>query len=200
MGRGAFFLAGCSLFFAQQTMAQTSGPSSEQDKLVLPRLDFVASPSDARNYDKYFYFHRDSTTFNEAYADIVECDALSSGARINLEAQASTGSYGNTGSVADNYLVMRYGGVATAIGTVIGKALENALVGGANRREKYRENIRTCMGFKEYKRYPLNHDLWEKLNFLDSSERDSKSDGSYKLKLQALVASSATPAGEELPK
>jgi len=42
-----------------------------------PPLAFTPTPDVARDFDKYFYFHRDNTSFAEALADIIECDYLS---------------------------------------------------------------------------------------------------------------------------
>ncbi|MBO0749663.1 MAG: hypothetical protein J2O44_04415, partial [Porphyrobacter sp.] len=47
--------------------------------IKMPVLAFQETPDIAADYDKYFYFNRPGTSFDEAYADVTECDALSSG-------------------------------------------------------------------------------------------------------------------------
>jgi hypothetical protein len=48
--------------------------NAEAETLQMPKLEFSATPEDAGNYDKYYYFRRADTDFATAYADITECD------------------------------------------------------------------------------------------------------------------------------
>lgn len=124
----------------------------EIDKVPAPDLKFIETPADTEDYDKYFYFHRENTSFDQAFADIKECDALTSGIRY----------YGG-GSGAAPY---PYGGtIGGALGSAIGSALADAIFGSAERRRIRRVNMRTCMGFKEYARYGMEKERWQSFQF-----------------------------------
>jgi hypothetical protein len=70
---------------AQETdfSASPFGPvetkTEEVASLQMPKLEFSATPEDANNYDKYYYFHRKDTDFKSAFADISECDGYARG-------------------------------------------------------------------------------------------------------------------------
>jgi len=99
----------------------------EISAIAMPQLAFNESPADVQDYEKYYYFHRDGTSFDEAYADIRECDALSSGLSFR---QPDT--FG-----ANSYCAMQYG-VGGVIGGAIGSALSEAIFGSAERRKERR--------------------------------------------------------------
>ncbi|MEO0032709.1 MAG: hypothetical protein RIS94_2467, partial [Pseudomonadota bacterium] len=98
------------------------------DGLVMPKLDFTPTPADELDYDKYFYFHRDGTSFADAYADIKECDALASGSSIYMG--------GNDGAMAG--VMAQYGVLAGGIGGALGSAMADAIFGSAERRKQRR--------------------------------------------------------------
>jgi hypothetical protein len=157
------------------------------DGLAMPKLDFTATPEIEADFDKYFYFHRASTTFAEAYADIHECDALASGSSIYLGGNAAT-----AGAAA------QYGVLPAAIGSAIGSAIADAIFGSAARREQRRVNLRNCMGFKGYQRFGLSRDLWTEFNFEEGMGRKKEDRRNDALALQALVASGPAPTTKEL--
>ncbi len=152
----------------------------------MPELQFTPTPIDEGDYDKFFYFHREGTSFLEAYADIKECDALSSGMSFYTNSDA-----------AMNSATAQYG-MAGAVGGAIGAALADAIFGSAQRRQMRRINLRNCMGFKEYRRYPLNRALWSEFNFEEGMGRKKENVREEALQLQALVASGPKPATKEL--
>lgn len=156
--------------------------------LKMPELAFTPTPEIEADYDKYFFFHRDNTSFAEAYADIRECDALSSGSSIYLSADA--------GSIAAAQA--QYGLLGGALGGAIGGAIADAIFGSAARREQRRTNLRNCMGFKGYQRYGLSGDLWKEFNFEEGNGRKKEGVRDEALELQALVASGPKPTTKEL--
>ncbi len=93
----------------------------------------------------------------------------------------------------------QYGVLAAGLGSAIGSAIADAIFGSAERRKMRRINLRNCMGFKGYQRYPLTHDLWEKFNFEEGMGRKREGVRQEALVLQALVASGPTPQTGELP-
>ena len=156
--------------------------------LVPPKLDFTPTPEIEGDFDKYFYFHRADTSFEEAYADIRECDALASGSSIYLG--------GDSASMAAS--MAQYGGLAGGIGSAIGSAIADAIFGSAARREQRRTNLRTCMSYKGYQRYGLSRELWTAFNFEEGLGRKREPVRLQALALQALVASGPQPSAKEL--
>jgi hypothetical protein len=171
---------------AVSTAALVKVPDSSG--LTMPALSFTATPGDALDYDKFFFFHRVETSFADAYSDIKECDALSSGISI----------YMGGGSAAMSAAMTQYGVGAGAIGGAIGGLIADAIFGSAERRKTRRTNMRNCMGFKGYQRYGLNRDLWEKFNFEEGMGRKADTVRESAMQLQALVASGPKPSSSEL--
>jgi hypothetical protein len=155
--------------------------------LTRPKLDFTATPEIEADFDKYFYFHRDGTSFVDAFNDVRECDALASGSNI----------YMGGDSAAMSGAMAQYG-MAGAMGGVIGSAIADAIFGSAARRQQRRVNLRNCMGFKGYQRYGLAGDLWKEFNFEEGNGRKKEGERNEALELQALVASGPKPATKEL--
>jgi len=158
-----------------------------REGLVAPRLDFTPTAEAEASFDKYFFFHRAGTSFEEAYADIRECDALASGSSIYMGGDSSS----MAGAVAQY-------GMAGALGGAIGGAIADAIFGSAARRDQRRTNLRNCMSFKGYQRYGLSRDLWTAFNFEEGNGRKREPVRLNALALQALVASGPKPAGKEL--
>ncbi len=176
----------------QMANAQAIKPEPEMEKfdaetiaaIEMPDLQFEATDNDIKNYKKYFYFHHPDTSFDEAFADIMECDALASG--------LSVGSY--NASVPYPYA----GTVAGAAGGVIGSLMVNAIFGSGERRKLRRMNIRKCMGYKGYDRYGLEKERWQAFHFEEGlGSVESEKRRTYLLK-QAKVASGSKPEQEVL--
>lgn len=158
--------------------------NGEAATLQMPKLEFSATPEDAGNYDKYYYFRRADTDFATAYADITECDGY---------ARALTSSFKGA-DVPYPYA----GTLAGAAGGVIANAMMAAIFVPGEKRRMRRVNMRQCMGFKGYGRFGLSKDLWETFNFEEGTGAEEETSRLKALKLQALVASSATPVGKVL--
>lgn len=152
--------------------------------LKLPMLAFTATPEDEENFEKYYYFHRAGTDFATAYADIRECDGYARGLASGITYQQTPYPYAGT--------------MAGAVGGAVGNVLAAAIFGSAEKRRVRRVNMRSCMHFKGYSRYGLSKSLWEPFNFEEGISGVSEKERDGLLKLQALVASSATPQGKEL--
>jgi hypothetical protein len=180
---------------AQVTTQPVAAPAPAKQVLPdpatieMPRLDFTPTAEDASNYDKYFYFHRDGTSFAEAYEDVKECDALASGI-----------SYYSGGAIDYAMAQYQYGFVTGAIAGAIGDAMADAIYGSAGRRRIRRVNMRNCMGFKGYQRYGLSKDLWEVFNFEEGNGRKESGVRKEALVKQALVASGQKPQQTVLPR
>lgn len=149
-----------------------------------PALEFTPTAEITDTYDKYFIFHRDGTSFDEAFADIKECDAYASGFRFHMGGGAVPYPYAGT--------------LAGAAGGAIGSLMADAIFGSAARRQMRRTNLRKCMGFKGYQRYGMEKELWQNFHFEEGhgAVKDDKR-RQYLLK-QAKVASGQKPKGEVL--
>ena len=156
--------------------------------IAMPELAAADASADTDDYEKYFYFHRGDTDFNTAYADVLECDALSSGASI----------YMGIDSAQMGANMAQYGALAGGIGSAIGAVLADAIFGSAERRKQRRLNLRHCMFYKGYDRYGLDKDLWQEFNFEEGNSREDAEERERKLLQQARVASGPVPAGKAL--
>jgi len=147
--------------------------AEEAAAVAMPDLAFEATADDVADFEKFFYFHRDGTDFSTAFADISECDALASG-------------------------VSYYGSYAG--GGVIGSAVSDLIYGSAERRRIRRINLRNCMGYKEYSRYGMERERWQKFNFEEGNYKVSATKRQAFLMKQARVASGPKPVGQVLAK
>jgi hypothetical protein len=175
-------LASC----ACSAVAASPAPNSIPDpaKIDLPTLSGPTSADDEGAFDKYFYFHRRETSFEQALADIRECDGYARGLASPYGYQDTPYPYAGT--------------MAGAAGGVIANLLVAAIFGSAELRKARRSNMRRCMNYKGYDRYGLNKDVWQQFNFEEglSSVRDE--DRQRMLTQQAKAASLTTPTGKVL--
>ena len=156
-----------------QGAASPSGSAViDPSSIPLPDLAFVPDEEDIRNYDKYFYFHRDNTDFATAYSDLQECDAYARGITLRADGSPFTGAL--TGAAMD------------------------AVFGSAERRRIRRVNMRVCMRYKEYRLYGLPKSLWERFNFSEGLTRVDESERQRLLRIQARVASGPRPSIGEI--
>lgn len=161
----------------------------EIEAVPMPELAYKPDPLIAKDFDKYFFFHRDGTDFSQAYADITECDSLASG--YNYYSSPNTDA-AIAGAMAN------YGVAAGAIGGAVGSLLADAIFGSAERRRVKRINLRNCMYFKGYDRYGLEKDLWQEFHFEEGLTRENARDREAALLKQARVASGPKPQLEVL--
>jgi hypothetical protein len=184
-------LASCfgipTLGSAQKPGAPPAAPI-DPASIAMPDLAFAPNAGDARDYDKYFYFHRADTDFATAYADIQECDNYARGLpRRSLGYAAAPYPYNGT--------------MAGALGGALGNALAGAIANArfsAQRRQQRRVIMRTCMRFKGYQAFGLRKSLWESFNFEEGNRRIEESERQRMLRIQARVASGPRPAAAEL--
>lgn len=151
--------------------------------ITVPDINFTETPAYAANFDKYFFFHREGTTFEEALKDIRECDDFARGISYHT-AQTSPYSYGY--------------GMAGALGAALGDAIADAIFGSAARRRLRWQNLRICMRYKEYQRYGLPKEAWEAFNFSEGNATVSERKRQGFLQQQAKIASGPKPTGRVL--
>jgi hypothetical protein len=186
-------VSGLALFASAGAWAQAIKPPPEMKRfsaeeigaVELPDLAFTETPVEVELYDKYFYFHRADTSFDEAYADISECDALASG--------ISFSAYGS-GTVPYPYA----GTMAGAVGGALGGLMADAIFGSAERRRIRRINMRNCMGFKGYARFGMEKERWQSFHFEEGFGRVEDEKRQVYLMKQAKVASGPAPQQKAL--
>lgn len=134
--------------------------------IEVPGLEFTPTAAIERDYDKYFYYHRDDTDFATALADLRECDAYARG--ISLRADGGPN------------------------GALVGLATD-AIFGAAQRRDIARRNLRVCMGFKDYRRYGLPRSIWEQIHSPEAPGETGEARRQRLLQVQARIASGPQP-------
>ena len=159
---------------------------AEIEAVAMPDLAYEPDPRIEADFEKYFFFHREDTSFDQAFADITECDALAHGMN-NLNLGFITPS---TENIAD-------------LGPVLGTYFAllspiDAIFGSSERRRIRRYNIRTCMFYKGYDRYGLEKKLWQAFHFEEGFSRENARDRLTALLKQARVASGPKPLLEML--
>ena len=158
-------------------------PENEPAGLTMPAIAFEPTGLEAKDFDKYYVFHRPDTDFATAYGDIIECDGYARGLSGGVRAQDVPYPYAGT--------------MGGAIGGAIGNALAVAIFGSAEKRKLRRINMRKCMNFKGYDRYGLPKQVWEAFNFEEGFSGVDDDDRLRFLKQQAMVASAPEkPRGE----
>lgn len=151
-------------------------------KVEMPDLAFTVNPQVATTFDKYYYFHRADTSFQEALADIRECDGYARGL-----------------AMSSGYNMPYYPtSMAGAMGGAIGSALAVAIFGSAELRKQRRVNMRRCMHYKGYQRFGLEKEHWQKFNFEEGLSGVKEVDRQHMLAQQAKVAASAIPVQQDL--
>jgi len=177
-------LACCAQWAEAATDAANAPSVPDPAKLELPDLSAPTSAADEADFDKYFYFHRASTTFEQALADVRECDGYARGLASPYGYQEAPYPYTYT--------------MAGAIGGAIANMLVAAIFGSAELRKARRTNMRRCMNYKGYDRYGLNKDVWQKFNFEEGLNRVDEDARQLMLAQQAKAASIIQPAGRVL--
>lgn len=170
------------------TVETVAMPSADEQidvaAINLPDMAFTPNPDLAKDFDKYYYFHRAGTDFRTALADIRDCDGLSRGL---------SSPYGNS-QVPYPYA----GTMAGAVGGMVGNLMVAVIFGSAQKRAARRVNMRRCMFFKGYQRYGLPKDVWQKFNFEEGLSTVEESKRQAYLMQQAKAASGPTPRTEAL--
>jgi hypothetical protein len=169
-----------ALAAAPAAPAATPNPA----KLDLPDLSASASAADEADFDKYFYFHRADTTFEQALTDIRECDGYARGLASPFGYQEAGYPYAGT--------------MAGAVGGAIGNLMVAMIFGSAELRKARRTNMRRCMNYKGYDRFGLNKDVWQQFNFEEGLSHVAEDKRQAMLAQQAKAASIIQPAGRIL--
>lgn len=188
---GVLILLSCGQAAHAEVLGHSTGAraftSEEIAKIPMPDTRFDMRSVRVGDFEKYYYFHRDGTSFEEAFADISECDELSSG----------FASYRGNVEPYPGYYSYQYG-IGGVVGGLFGSMLADAIHGSAARREMRRINMRNCMGYKGYQRYGISKEMWNNFNFEEGSGRKDEDVRDAALLRQARVASGPKPTTKVL--
>jgi hypothetical protein len=184
---GYLLAASANLQAAEPSDGQPQFSEDMIKAIDVPDLNFSPKPEDVKAFGKYYYFQRNDTTFNQALADINECDALASGISY----------FRGSNEPYAGYYVTQYG-IGGGIGGVVGGALADAIFGSATRRAVRRINMRNCMGFKGYQRFGVSKSIWIQFNFEEGGGREDEDTRRTALLKQARIASGPKPKQEPL--
>ena len=180
----ALAVLAASLSASAQTTPDPMTAVPDPASVVMPDLAFTATAEDKGTFDKYYYFHRADTRFTEALADLRECDGYASGLTSGYRYQDAPYPYSGT--------------MAGAAGGIIANALMASIFIPAEKRRVRRINMRRCMGYKEYARFGLSKDLWQKFNFEEGFSGEAEERRQAMIAQQAKVASSSVPSTRAL--
>ena len=169
---------------AHPALAAEAADIPDPARLELPDLGGPTTAEDEVGFDKYFYFHRRDTGFEQALADIRECDGYARG--LSSPYGYAETPYPYAGTLA---------GVA---GGAIANLMISAIFGSAELRKARRTNMRRCMNYKGYDRYGLNKDVWQQFHFEEGLGSVKEEERQLKLAQQAKAASLVIPVGKVL--
>ena len=159
---------------ASAALAQTPLPP-DPSTLALPDLTPSGDPDAIENGRKYFYFHKAGVTYEEAYADFLDCYRFLPAAGISIE----------------NAALPLFTSWGEPVGALTGEEVKNASDAGLFARSRERRTtqsrMRRCMEPRGYVRYGIPEISWEHL--IDNYSEQS-------IAFQAKAASGPKPNRE----
>lgn len=182
LGALAFVWSGAALAAEPKVDPMKFVPDPASVKM--PELAFTSTPEIEGDFEKYYYFRRDETSFTDALADLRDCDGFASGLTSGYAYQAAPYPYTYT--------------MAGAAGGVIANVMVAAIFGSAEKRRVRRFNMRRCMNYKGYDRYGIEKGLWQEFNFEEGFSGEEEEFRQARLAQQALVASGTKPSTKVL--
>jgi hypothetical protein len=154
----ALVYAGALLVSAGEAGAQTAATAPalpDPATIKVPDVGAGTPERDSAGDSKYFYFHREDISFERAVADVGECVgyAMPPMPPVTISAFVLLDEDAARGERASPY--RPYGLVGDLISAIIMPSLQRRVLMG---------NMRVCMGFKGYSRYPTTKDAYLALN------------------------------------
>jgi len=152
--------------------------------VILPGFSVYVGDTDADAQDIQRRYRELDQSFDQALADIRECDDYARGLSSPYGYQDTPYPYAGT--------------LAGAAGGAIGNLMVSMIFGSAEIRKARRTNMRRCMNYKGYDRYGLNKDVWQEFHFEEGLKSVKEEDRQRMLAQQAKAASLITPVGKVL--
>ncbi len=150
---GALLLAA---LMAAPVEAQVSQSIPPVEDVVLPDLSSTNDPAVADEGWKYFFFHKQGTTYADAYADFAECYHFLPGAGVKIPYFLPM--FVPWGEKTTAAVKPVTGGQYGLVGIAI-----MAMVPDPAERRSRQSRLRRCLEPRGYVRYPLSKDSWEEL-------------------------------------
>lgn len=119
---------------------------------VLENTPVDGGRADEGNSWKYFYFHKDGASEEQARADIIQCYGYAE--NLTLMKQGSSPTYMSVPYGGTNGLSPLAAGLVGGAGGLAGAIIAGFMDAG-ERRAMERTNLRKCFGFKGYDRYEM---------------------------------------------
>lgn len=159
-------------------VAQDVPPIAEVE---LPDLSSASDPKSAKEGWKYFYFHKEGVSYEQAYADLSDCYRfMPSGGDMFGEPLPLYVDWEATPEGNARYRPNPYG--------IVGDVILSLLSGTMDRR-RWQSRMRFCLEPRGYVRFPLDKDAWQAL--LD--EHSAKG-----IAMQAKAAAEPRPNANEV--
>jgi hypothetical protein len=180
-----------SVVFAASLLAAAQSPAAAQEALKpldrpdpasisIPSMSKAADPSDARDYDEHFYFHKSGVTYETAFADLDECRMYARMTNIVATPPKFVPLGSGDVQARTTPVLLNYGIVGYLVGAYFIAQAE---------RDSDRATMNRCMAYKGYSRYGTSEAIWSQIN--------AGSDGD-KLARGALIASGPKPEAEAI--
>ncbi len=157
---------------------------------VITAADLAADPAKLGNPKKFFVFHRDGATFEEAYHDLKVCVAFANQPLFPRVPTSVAWTEPSRRQSEPPQVTIVTGGA----GEVIGRAIVDAVIGqpvvaGVGRSLRA-VNLSSCMLPRGYNRHVISEQMWKKLNGPDLAAS---------LTMQARLAAGPRPSSPVTP-
>lgn len=180
----AALLGALLLPLAGAAMAQEPGVSAIPDPntITVPEITGGRDDRVVRNGWKFFYFWRENTTYEQAYADFSDCYRFLPVPNIMPGTPAFVAWRRPDGAaIREPVYNPQYGIVGAIIGSMVAGPLE---------RRASQSRMRRCMEPRGYQRFPATEEVWEQI--IDSYSANS-------IAVKAKIASGPRPDADPLP-
>lgn len=169
------------LLWSSIASAQKKDDLQAWASIVIPDLSGSKAPSVVKDGWKFFFFHKSGVSFADAYADFSDCYRFIAPSGYVDVSESSFVPWREESTSRDRAVRNGY----TPLGGVIVKVfnLEGSLAQG-DRQAK----MRRCMEPRDYKRYGVAKEIWEKMSKMQAEEAIS---------MQAKIASGPLFNGEK---
>lgn len=166
--------------------SQVSAQSSENvTNLTAADLIFEADEKHTKEFHKYFFFHKQGVSFDQALNDFGECNVYQDGPAGSEDMIINIMPRFVSLSEKESYKPYVYnqndGGV---VGAIIGD-----IVGAPILQKNRAQRLRKCMEYKSYDRYGISKDKWKLIH---------KSATNNYVEISASIASGPSPKTEKL--
>jgi len=159
--------------------------SVDSTKLTAADLVFEADEKHTKEFHKYFFFHKDGVSYDQALNDFGECDVYQRGPIGSTEVTFTI--LPRFVSLSENQSYKPYvynpndGGV---VGAIVGDIVNAPIL-----QKNEAQRLRKCMEYKSYDRYGISKERWKLIH---------KAKPPNYVKISASIASGPKPTTEKI--